>query len=500
MGSVWRCDVCGHVHEGESPPAACPVCGAESEMFSRMTLEVSRVERAWHCTVCGYIHQGESPPASCPVCGAASELFELEEGGFEGSVPTALRVLVLGAGIAGTTAVDHARRAAPNAELTLVSAEPGLPYYRLNLTRLLAGELEPEALAMANAEWFASRRVEFVHGTATSLDRAAKRVLLNDGRVLGYDRLVLALGSRAFLPPLSGATLPGVYLLRTLVDTQAIIDQVARARVGVVVGGGLLGLETAAAMARRGVSVTVLEQHPWLLHRQLAERPARLLEAHLGRLGVTVRSAVRTRAIVGQARAERVELESGDVLPADLVVVAAGIRPEVALAQAAGIDTQLGTVVDERMVTSDPSILAAGDVAEHQGQVGGIWPVAYTQGRVAGHNAVVGSDSPLAIRYAPEPPGTRLKVVTTSVASVGEFAPTDPHATLLEAEQNEQYLRLVLRGGWLVGVNLIGDAPLASELEGAIERGASHADLEGLILRYPLLKAALAKIPWSGHG
>jgi nitrite reductase (NADH) large subunit len=493
MSSAWKCEVCGYVHEGEGPPESCPVCGAGAEEFSPMALAVASLERKWRCTVCGYVATGEYPPERCPVCGAGAELFELEPAADDSSTQALARVVVVGAGIAGTTAVDHARRAAPNAEIVLVSGEAGLPYYRLSLTRLLAGEITADALVMAGADWFASRNVELVQATATALDPEGRRVLLQDGRALGYDRLVLALGARPFVPPLEGAALPGVHVLRTLADAELLIERAAHARSCVVLGGGLLGLETAAAMARRGLAVTVVEAQPWLLGRQLTERPARLLESFLARLGVVVRPNQRTRALEGNGRVARVLLEQGGTLEADLVIVATGVRPELSLGVNAGLSAHRGLIVDERMVTSDPHILAAGDLAEHQATVAGIWPVAYAQGRVAGHNAAVGPDSEQALRYSPEPPSTRLKVVATTVASIGQFSAAGADARCFEAEQGEQYVSVVLRGDRVVGANVVGDAKLASELEGAIASGASQADLVRLSEASALLRAAMGR-------
>ena len=491
MSSAWKCEVCGYVHEGEGPPTECPVCGAGAEEFTRMVLETARVERTWRCTVCGYVTKGERPPEVCPVCGAGAELFELEPTESEVGVPAVSRIVVVGAGIAGTTAVDHARRAAPNAEIVLVSGEADLPYYRLNLTRLLAGEITADALVMAGADWFASRNVELVQATATALDPEGRRVLLQDGRALGYDRLVLALGARPFVPPLEGAALPGVHVLRTLADAELLIERAAHARTCVVLGGGLLGLETAAAMARRGLDVTVVENQPWLLSRQLTQRPARLLESLLARLGVAVRTNLRTQALAGNGRVQRVLLEQSGSLEADLVILATGVRPDLPLALAVGLSAHRGLIVDDRMLTSDPSILAAGDLAEHHTTVAGIWPVAYAQGRVAGHNAAVGPDSDLALRYSPQPASTRLKVVATTVASIGEFSPADADASCLEAEQGEHYVSVVLRGDRVVGANVIGDAKLASELESAIAGGASEAALLRLSEASALLRAAV---------
>jgi len=205
-----------------------------------------------------------------------------------------------------------------------------------------------------------------------------------------------------------------------------------------------------------------------------------------------LRRNAKTSALDGHSQVEQVVLDGGETLAADLVLIATGVRPNAKLGRDAGLAGDRGIRVDDRMVTSDPNILAAGDVAEHQNVVAGIWPVGYSQGKVAGHNAALGPEAPRALRYVPEPPATKLKVVAVNVASMGDFVAQGPDDQVVEHEEGGEYLRLVLRGGQLVGVNLLGDARLAGELGAAVERGVLRDDLLPLAERYPMLRAALA--------
>ncbi len=229
--TVWKCDVCGYVHEGPEPPASCPVCGVDRELFSPMAAPEAApsgpAPTSWRCTICDYVHVGAEPPDQCPVCGASKNLFEpvTEAATAVGAGETG-PVVVVGAGIAGVTAAQRARATAPDIDITLVSGEPGLPYYRLNLTRYLAGEVAPESLPLRPESWYAEKRIDLVQGEVTDIDREARKVRLRDGREIAYGRLVLTAGAHAFVPPIGGAFLDGVHVLRSLQDAAAVLERV----------------------------------------------------------------------------------------------------------------------------------------------------------------------------------------------------------------------------------------------------------------------------------
>lgn len=468
--NLWKCEVCGYVHSGPEPPETCPVCGVGRELFSPLAVATAAAPAAaerWRCTVCDYVHVGASPPEVCPVCGAPASLFEpLPEQRAAKAIEAVGQVVIVGAGVAGVTAAEQARVTAPDARIRLLSKEPGLPYLRLNLTRYLAGEVTEEALLLQQEAWFAEQRIELEEGEVASLHPEAHEVRLRDGRGVPYDRLVLAGGAHAFVPPFPGVSREGVTTFRSLADARALLE---RARPGarcVCIGGGLLGLETAGALQKKGLAVTVVEGFSYLLPRQLPEPAGRLLEAHLGRVGISVRCGVQVKEITGDESVAAVLLADGEALPADLVVISAGVRPNSYLARQCGLKVEQGVVVDDRMATSEPDVFAAGDLCQHRGQVFGIWPAAYAQGVVAGINAAGGeAELPVLSR------SNRLKVLDVDVFSIGQVSGEDASFQIYEREGEGRCERLVLRDGRLVGAALFGDTHLAAQVKEAVESG-----------------------------
>ena len=452
--------------------------------------------RRYRCTICGYIHQGDSPPAECPVCGAGPEDFVLQADETSAPAPethptgaskpepvTDARWVILGGGIAALSAAEAARGVRPDAGITLVHREPELPYNRLNLTRYLAGSVAREALVIQPGSWFEERNIRLVHAEARHLDRARRRVILDDGGEISYDRLVLAMGAHAFVPALPGVRRRGVHVMRTIADADAILECASRARRCICIGGGLLGLETAGGLAGRGLQVTVLDEARWLLSRQLAQSASARLTDLLEGIGITVRTGVKTAEIAGDEGVRSVVLADGTEIPADLVVIAAGVRPNIGLARAAGLVVNRAVVVDDALRTADPDIFAAGDVAEHRGISWGLWTVAREQGRLAGR-ALAGEE----VVYQGTPPATQLKVLDWPVFSIGRFEAEEPSDQVFQQADTVRLVRIVLRNGVVIGGNLIGDATLAGPLRQAVQEQLTLAavpELGILVSRSP---------------
>ncbi len=490
----FRCTVCAYVHEGDAPPAVCPVCGVGPELFelegqappapavaapAPAPAPAPVDSDAWRCSVCAYVHEGPRPPASCPVCGVGPELFEAVASSPVASAELASsgwRIVVVGAGVAGCQAAASARQVDPLASITVVSAEPGLPYRRIDLTRLLAGQVRDEAMVMHDEVFFAEQRIERVLGQARAIDLEGRRLLLSDGRKLAYDRLILANGAHAFTPPIPGVQRGGVSVLRTLDHARRILQRVRSGGHAVVLGGGLLGLEAAVGLATRGCRVAVVEGQPWLLPRQLTQVAAKLLEAHLRGLGVDVHCGASVAAILGDEEVYAVELAGAGEIPAELVVVSTGIRANCELAARAGLEVGRAVAVDHRLVSSDPHVLAAGDVAEVEGQSFGLWPIAQEQGRVAGIVAAGGE-----ARFEAPPNATMLKVLDVPVASIGDVHAAGPDVEVYEDQTPHRYLRLAARDGRLVGACLYGDIALAGAVRRAIESGQTIGELAGFV-------------------
>jgi len=342
------------------------------------------------------------------------------------------------------------------------------------VSKLLAGTCGPGDLVIRPAAWFAEHGIDLRGGCpATSIDLRARAVTDAGGERHAYDALVIATGSRPLLPPIPGIDAPHVLAFRTPRDVDAL--HAARPRRAVVIGGGLLGLEAAAGLHARGARVTVIDVADRLMPRQLDAAAGALLRRQVERLGLAVELAVAPVA-VGR---DGVLLDDGRHLPADLVVCAAGVRPETTLARAAGLEVARGIVVDDQMRTSAPGVYAVGECAEHRGVVHGLWAPLAAQARVAG--AGVAGD-PAAFTGAV--PATVLKVAGVDVFAGGEPAGADE---LIAADTRRgTYRKLVLDGDRLAGGILIGDVGEARALSELLRTGA------------PVPEALLSAAPSAG--
>lgn len=436
--------------------------------------------KKWFCVVCGYVHEGDAPPNTCPVCGVGPDEFELISGGagVAAPPPAAARIVVVGNGVAGHHAAQAARRQAPDASVRLLAAEPHPFYNRLSLTPYLAGNVQRERLFLASPDTYRELRVE-AHlddpVTALRLDRTPLELVTRGGQRFACDRLVLCTGARAFVPPIPGREHPAVVVLRTLDDADALIRRAPEVRHAVVVGGGLLGLEAAYGLRKRGAAtVTVLELAPRLLPRQLDAAGAALFADRIRALGLETRAGASVTAFEAvDASAVAVRLSDGAALSADLVLLAAGIVPDTALAAAARLAIRRGVVVDDALRTSHPAVWAAGDCAEHRGVVHGLWPVSMAMGTVAGANAAGGAE-----RVGELVDATFLKVLGIPVFSVGRA--TDPPEGAEELAETDAakgtYRKLVLHEGRVVGGILLGDPARSVAVRNAVER---HLDVTG---------------------
>lgn len=398
------------------------------------------------------------------------------------------QVVIIGNGIAGVTAADHIRRRHPDCSIRLVAEENHALYNRMGITRLVYGRSAMQGLYLMPEAWYSDRAIEvLLNTTARAIDPARKQVHLADRETLDYDRLILATGSSSFVPPLQGWGGPGCYVLRSANDAMGVraYAQHSGAQHAVVAGGGLLGLEAAYALHKLGLRVTVVERNAWLLHRQLDERGGRLLQGYLQSLGVHMRLGSQLQQLdSGDGPRYTVQLLDDEPLRADIFIVAAGISPNTELARAAGLDVNRGVRVDAHMATSAPGVYAAGDVAEWEGRVMGLWPVAVEQAEVAARNAL---GEPVA--YQEPVLSTVLKVVGADLVSVGEHEGKDGDEILFEENLVEyRYRKLVIRDGRLKGAILIGWPALVETVSKAVKAGQDVA---------PVLDA-LRKGDWSG--
>ncbi len=367
-----------------------------------------------------------------------------------------IRYVIVGNGVAGTTAAQNLRRLDPSAGVTLLGDEPYPYYYRPRLWEFLAGGLEQSLLYYRPPEWYASQKIDLqVNKKATGINSKEHTVALATGETLSFDRLLLATGSCCFVPGIPGATLPGVFVLRTLQDASALKTQSARSRRAIVIGGGLLGLETARALSALPLNVTVVEIAPHLLPRQLDREGARVLQARLESMGLTFITGARTTAVAGESAAAGIRLEDGRSVEGELILFSAGIVPRVDLARDAGLAVQKGIVVDPSMQTSAEDIFAAGDAAEIDGRTYGLVPPAIEQARAASQNMAGGEK----ILYHGTLPSATLKLMGMELTSLGEATVEDGSLVVRRVldETAGIYKKVVLRDGVLVGAILLND-------------------------------------------
>jgi nitrite reductase (NADH) large subunit len=309
-------------------------------------------------------------------------------------------------------------RAPGQHDITLFGAEPRGNYDRIMLSPVLAGEKEFDEIITHSAEWYRENGVDCRFGeTVVKIDRK-KKILISSGGVTEYDKLVIATGSASFFIPVQGNDLPGVVGFRDYDDVGKMLDAASNdGSRAVVIGGGLLGLEAAAALKAQGMQVTILHLMGHLMERQLDPTAGYLLQKELEGRGIRVICNAHTNAIVGSGHVEAVLLEDNATHAADLVVMAVGIRPETRLAIEAGLHVERGIVVSDGMQTSDPDILAVGECAEHDDTVFGLVAPLYDMATVAAQHLAGPSDA--AFTHSETP--TRLKVTGINLYSVGDF-------------------------------------------------------------------------------
>jgi nitrite reductase (NADH) large subunit len=383
------------------------------------------------------------------------------------------RLLIVGAGMAAARFADELARRAPGAyDLTMVGAEPCGPYNRVLLSAALAGEIKDDDLALDGTGWRAHAGFRLLSNcSVVALDLHQRMAHLADGRPLPFDRVVLATGSTAIRLPIPGADLPGVATFRDLADLAAMRQAaVARRRVAVI-GGGLLGIEAAAGLAKLGARVTLVHRMDRLMERQLDSRSAAFLKRAVERRGVAVRLEVETVAVAGETRAEGLMFADGERLAADLVVIAVGVRPNVELARDAGLTVGRGVVVDPGLTASAPFVHAIGECAETAGQVCGLVEPAYEHAAILARRLTGERDA----HYVPAPPATHLKVVGAPVFSAGALDAADTEAITYEDRALGVSKRLTLRGDRLVGAVLVGEADDALWYRDLIRDGVSVA-------------------------
>ena len=368
-----------------------------------------------------------------------------------------MKLVMIGNGMAGVRTLEELRKYAPDLyDITVFGAEPHGNYNRILLSPVLSGEMTLPEIMLNDLDWYRDNEITLHAGKkVTKIDRVRRVVIAEDGTEADYDRLLIATGSSPFILPVPGKDLPGVISYRDIADTQAMIDAAATHKHAVVIGAGLLGLEAANGLALRGMDVTVVHLMPWIMERQLDKEAADMLQASLEKKGLKFALEKQTAELVqGESgRVCAIRFKDGESIPADIVVMAAGIRPNIDLAKAAGLHCNRGIVVNDTMQTYDPRIYSVGECVEHRGVAYGLVAPLFEQAKVcANHLAHFGIG-----RYTGSVTSTKLKVTGIDVFSAGDFSGKDAEEIVLHDRQGGVYKRILLKDNRIVGSVLYGD-------------------------------------------
>lgn len=338
----------------------------------------------WKCTVCGYIHEGNEPPDECPMCGLGAELFEPlaeEKTDKKFKKDTSERFVIIGGGAAAYECALAIRERNKKCSIVMLSSEEVPPYYRPSLSKMIAEGLDIENIVLEKESFYDEVDITLWTGvTVTKIDISNKTVILDNEGIIDYDKLCICTGARAFNPIKAGENGIPMQTLRTFSDAQNLISLAKEKKNALIIGGGILGIEAAESLNKLGVNVMVAELSDRILSAQPDEEKSASEKARLELMGIKILTNISST----ETTSNGVLLKNGSVIEADFALVSAGIRSNISIAEEAGLEVNRGIIVDEKMKTSADDVYAAGDCAELNGKVGGLWTVATEQGEIAG--------------------------------------------------------------------------------------------------------------------
>ena len=367
--------------------------------------------------------------------------------------------MIIGNGVAGTTAAENIRRQDKKGNITIVTDEDLSFYWRIKLNEYISGDITEEQLLAKKEDWYRDQNITLKLKTRIVRADAQKKVVVTeDKKELAYDSLLIATGSHSFIPPIKGSEKKGVFALRDVQDARDISAFAKNIEDVILIGGGLLGLEAGNALRKLGKKIMVVEFFPRLLPRQLDVEGAGRLQKIMEGMGFSFRLGAKTQEITGDDKANGALLEGGETLSGEMVVISAGVRPNLDLAEPLGLKTDKGVVVDERLQTNQPNIYAAGDVAEFGGMPYGIWPAAMEQGKIAGINMAGGKAT-----YNGTTMANTLKVVGVDLASAGNIDAENEFESKV-ATDGDLYKKVVFENNRIIGCIMLGDTKGFNEI------------------------------------
>ncbi|MBY0512936.1 MAG: nitrite reductase large subunit NirB [Gemmataceae bacterium] len=390
--------------------------------------------------------------------------------------PARRKLVVIGNGMAGARLVEDVLAADPAAfDVAVFGDEPYGNYNRILLSNVLNGTQDAKEIFLNPLAWYAENGVTLHAGKrVTRVDRE-RRVVYADGTEEPYDALVFATGSKPFVPPIPGTTLHGVFVFRTLDDCRNIAEYAKGCKTAAVIGGGLLGLEAAKGLMTHDVAVTVVEMAPWLMSVQLDEAGGKVLGETIARMGITAKTGAGTKEITGHTHVTGVKFADGSEIAADMVVVSAGIRPNVDLARECGVTIDRAVVVDDQMRTNDPHVFGVGECVQHRGMIYGLVAPLWEQTKVLA-KVLTGADP--AAAYPGSKIATKLKVMGVELASMGRIGDVQPTDEVVQFSEPARrvYWKAVVRDGRVNAACLLGDLGPADRLMEMFQKGTPVPD------------------------
>jgi len=385
-----------------------------------------------------------------------------------------MKYVIIGNGVAGTTAAAHIRKLDSDGEITVLTDEATPFYSRIRLIEYLAGEAAEKDIVIYKDEWYKKNNISLLLNTRIAdIDKDKKEVMTSNGERSGFDKLLFATGSFSFVPPITGSDKKGVFTLRTIRDADEIIHYAKGMKKVLLIGGGVLGLEAGNALRKRGHEITVVEFFPRLLPRQMDSGGAEILKAQLESMGFTFFLGAKSKEIVGDDKVTGLVLEDGTKIDCDLIIISAGVRPHAELAKKLGLTIKKGLIVNDRMETEIKDIYAAGDLIEHRGVFYGIWPAAQKQGEIAGMNMAGGNTL-----YGGTTISNILKVVGVDLAAAGDVDEEGKCESIVQKDREKYlYKKLVIKDNMLSGCIFYGDITGYRKVLKAIEEKRDIVDI-----------------------